>query len=198
MKARKRRAKSITLPGGDQIPQRPSGRDRVATPQADPMETVITARQRRSGITDAKDARQPLCGDDLGLCIHASATGDARAALANTWAALSASHRNFRVMVIGQTGNPQGAAIPMIPEPMETDQSLRVDLRTHDERVAAAKASWTGWQAKINALPIPNLRWAIKGALDGFLGDGTLWRDRKPTATGVAAVSALRLLTDGK
>ena len=77
---------------------------------------------------------------------------------------------------------------------METDQSLRVDLRTHDERVRAAKASWAAWEAKIAALPFPQLRWAISGVLRGFMGDGTLWRDAKPTNTGRNVVAALKAM----
>lgn len=196
--ARKRRKRRkgklparITLPGGETVPQ--------AQPRekpTDPRKTVATARQRHSGITDPQEAMQPLCGSDMGLCIRALSIGDARAELANTWAAISASHRNFRLLVIGQTGGPQGAAIAMVPDQMETDQSLRIDLRTHDERVAAAKASWAAWEGKINAMPVPTMRWALRGALDGFLGEATLWRDQAPTSTGALAVMALRATID--
>jgi hypothetical protein len=75
---------------------------------------------------------------------------------------------------------------------METDPSLRVDLRAHDEKVAAAKSSKAAWDARINALPVPNMRWALRGALNGFMGEDTLWRDRVPTPTGRLAVEALR------
>lgn len=158
------------------------------------MQTVTLARQRRTGIPDAQDARQPICGTDMGLCIRALTTGDDRAALVNAWEALSAAHRNYRLLIIGQTGDPRGAAIPMLPEPMETDPSLRVDLRTHEQRVEAARRTWCDWWGRIKALPVPNLQWAISGALDGFMGDGALWKDQAPTATGKVAVQALRLM----
>lgn len=160
------------------------------------MRTATEARQRVSGIQDAKEARQPLCGTPMGLCVHALTTGQERADLANAWAALSAAHRNYRMLIIGQTGNPQGAAIPMLPEPMETDPSLRIDLRTAEQRAEAARRVWQDWQERIKALPVPNLRWAISGALDGFLGDERLWRDKAPTATGRVAVQALRMMLD--
>ncbi len=191
---RVRRAKTITLPGGESVAAPTVQGQRPA--KEDPMNVVTIARQRRTGIEDAKEARQPICGTDMGLCIRALAKGDERADLVNAWAALSAAHRNYRLLIIGQTGDPQGAAIPMLPEPMETDPSLRVDLRTHEQRVEAAKRLWLEWWGKMKALPVPNLKWAIEGALDGFLGDGTLWRDKKPTATGSAAVQALRLMLD--
>jgi hypothetical protein len=195
-KAERKRRKRISLPGGQQIDQRPTGRDRTQTnqPKEDPMRTVIHARIRRTGIMDPKEAQQPICGDDLSLCIRALSTGDDRALLVNTWAAISASHRNYRLLIIGATGTPQGAAIPMIPEPMETDPSLRVDLRTHDQRVEAARRAWGAWETKIAALPVPNLRWALRGVLSGFLGDGRLWRDQAPTSAGKAAVQALRMV----
>jgi hypothetical protein len=190
--ARRRRAKhsGMTLPGGEVAA--PTGPQRGRPPKEDPMATVIAARMRRSGITDPAEARQPICGTDMGLCIRALATGQDRADLENAWAALSAAHRNFRMLVIGQTGDPQGAAIPMIPEPMETDQSLRVDLRSHEARVEAAKRLWEAWSAKIRGLTTPSAQWAIRGALMGFLGDGKLWRDQTPTTEGRLAVIALR------
>ena len=191
--ARKRNKKArITLPGGDAIPQRATQGRR--TDLHDPLQTVTAARQRHTGIKDAKDAIQPIAGTDMGLCIRHLTSGDDLTALTNAWAAISASHRNYRLLYVGNTGNPQGAAIAMVPEPMQADQSLRVDLRSHEERVKAAKASWGDWEAKINALPVPSLKWALRGALDGFLGEGALWRDAAPTITGRTAVQALRMV----
>jgi hypothetical protein len=193
-RANRRRAQSITLPGGEAVPAPTVQGQRK--PKEDPMATVTAARIRHSGITDPKEAIQPLCGDQMGLCIRALSTGDDRTALANAWAAISASHRNYRMLYIGQTGNPQGAAIAMVPEPMQTDPSLRIDLRSADERVAAAKRAWEAWEGKIRALPTPNARWALLGALRGFLGDGVLWKDRAPTTTGKVAVMALRQVAE--
>jgi hypothetical protein len=188
---RAKRAKTISLPGGEAVAA-PKGPGRP--PKEDPMRTVIHARIRRTGILDPAEARQPICGDDMGLCIRALATGDERAALVNAWAAISAAHRNYRLLIIGQTGTPQGAAIPMISEPMETDPSLRVDLRDHNTRVDAARRAWEAWDGKLATLPAPSLKWALQGALSGFLGDGALWRDQAPTTTGRVAVQALRLV----
>jgi hypothetical protein len=193
--ARRRKREKISLPGGQEVAA-PLGQGRRTDlkPKEDPMRTVIHARIRRTGIMDPKEAQQPICGDDMGLCIRALATGDERAHLVNTWAAISACHRNYRLLIIGATGNPQGAAIPMIPEPMETDPSLRVDLRTHDQRVDAAKRAWEAWNGKIRSLPTPPLQWALSGTLAGFMGDGALWRDHGPTVTGRTAVQALRIV----
>jgi hypothetical protein len=132
----------------------------------------------------------------MGLCIHALTKGQDRADLANAWEAISTAHRTYRMLIIGRTGDPQGAAIQMLPEPLETNQSLRIDLRTHEQRVDAAKRQWHEWWNKVKALPVPNLRWAITGALDGFMGEGSLWRDQSPTPTGRVAVQALRMMLD--
>lgn len=158
------------------------------------MATVTAARIRHSGIADPKEAIQPLCGDHMGLCVRALSVGEDRTALANAWAALSAAHRNWRMLYVGQTGNPQGAAIAMVPDPMETDPSLRIDLRSQEARVEAAKRAWEAWEGKIRGLGAPNARWALLGALRGFLGDGALWKDQAPTMTGRVAVAALAQL----
>jgi len=193
-KAQRRKRKIISLPGGAQIDQRPTGRDRSHThqPAEDPRKTALEARCRKSGIPDPKEAARALLGTDMGLCINHTCKGEELADMTEAWQAISASFRNYRLLVIGQTGDPQGAAIGMVPEPMETDPSLRVDLRTIEEKVAAAKSSKAAWDARISALPVPNMKWALRGALNGFMGEDTLWRDKMPTPTGRLAVEALR------
>ena len=194
----KRRAKKarISLAGGDSAEARATGRDRRHTnqPADDPRKPVLTKRAAECGITDLKEASKPSLGHDLGKCICALATGDEQAKLIDTWETLSACHRNYRMRYIGQTGDPKGASIGMVPDPMETDQSLRVDLRTPDEKAAHAKAAWAEWEGRINMLPAPQLKWAIRGVLQGFMGEATLWADCKPATTGRVAVEALRRL----
>jgi hypothetical protein len=62
-KAAKRRKRRITLPGGQSIPQRITGRDRPPThqPQEDARMTALTARARHNGIT-LDDAKAPWHG----------------------------------------------------------------------------------------------------------------------------------------
>jgi hypothetical protein len=191
--ARRRRAKhsGMTLPGGE-VAAQPSSQG-ARKPKEDPMATVIAARMRRSGITDPAEARQPICGTDMGLCIRALSTGQDRADLENAWAALSAAHRNYMQRDIGLSASPQNAALPIISDRTETDSSLRVDLRTSEERDRAAKQAWVRWQRAIDAISVPNWKWALRGALWGFLGDGCLWRNMAPTTEGIAAVSYTHL-----
>lgn len=197
-RANKRRLAAVSLPGeprAEQPARQPDGRIRPV----DPRKSALETRLRISGMSDTPEARKaalaPDFGHDAGLCIRAILNGDEAKQAWETFAGLSASYRNYCLLYIGQTGSPQCAAIAMIPEPMETDPSLRVDLRTHDEKVRAAKASWAAWEARIKALPLPQLRWAIEGTLRGFMGDGTLWRDAKPTDTGRTVVAALKAMT---
>jgi hypothetical protein len=189
-RGRKRKPAPVNLPG--ETPQAsnryPSGKNKPE----DPRKTALQARCRRAGISDPKEAARALLGTEMGLCVNALSQGQELADLTEAWQAISASFRNYRLLVIGKTGDPQGAAIGMIPEKVETDPSLRVDLRTHDERVEAAKRSKAQWDARINALPVPNMRWALRGALEGFMGEDTLWRDCAPTTNGRLAVEALR------
>jgi len=195
-KRQRRKRGKISLPGGAQIDQTPTGRDRRHTnqPQEDARLVALNARQRITG-KDAKAATDTVCGTDLGLCIDALTKGEERAQLLDAWDAISAARRNYLTRTIGTTGSPQGAAIAMIPDRMETDQNLRVDIRTAEERDKAAARAWAAWEAKIATLPTPQHRWAIKGALGESLGEYVLWRNRAVTAKGRLAVDALRIVS---
>ena len=186
---RRRRKKRITMPGGIVIAQRITQGRRTDLQDGPPP--IHAARARRCPL----DSASALHESDMGRCILALSAGDERAALADTWAALSAARRNYRMRIIGQTGEPQGSASPMITEAMETDPSMRIDLRTAEERDKAAIIAWGAWQADIKRLPAPQMIWAIRGALDGFMGEGRLWAGGKPTASGVIAVAAIKVLT---
>lgn len=190
-RARRRKATPmITMPAGEAaVPQRISQGRRTDIDNSPPP--IIAARARRCDL----DSGSVLHESDMGRCIIALSQGQDRADTAEAWAALSAARRNYLTRYVGVTGTPQGAAIAMIPDAVETDPSLRVDLRTGPERDEAAKNAWAAWAAMIKALPAPQMQWALRGALDGFMGDGALWRGGAPTASGVVAVHALRLLT---
>ena len=199
---KRQRKRRISLAGGAEVEQKPTGRDRINVGKIkmaeDPRQSALKARLRIAGMSATQEglkaAVAPDFGHDVGLCIRAILTGDEATKAWDTFSHISASHRNYMVYFVGQTGNPKCAAIAMIPEPMETDPSLRVDLRSHDEKVSAAKASWAAWEKRMKALPFPQMAWALQGALRGFLGDGTLWRDAKPTHTGRTVVAALRAM----
>ncbi len=183
----------ISLAGGMSVEQRPTGKDRRHTNQAeDARKPAVEARQRHTGVTDPKEALEPILTTDLGRCVHYLTRGDEREKLETLWDVISVSRENYKTRILGMTGNPKCATFDMVPERVDTNQSLRVDMRTPEEKDAAARASWRAWQAKIDALPTPLHIWALKGALDGFMGEATLWKDCQPTDKGRAAVDALR------
>lgn len=197
--AKRARSRRISLAGGQAVnAAAKQGRRSDLERAEDARKPALEARCRLAGIPITPEALKaavaPDFGHDVGLCIRATIKGDDATKAWDTFTHLSASYRNYMTFYVGQTGNPQCAAIAMIPEPMETDPSLRVDLRTHDEKVRAAKASWAAWEKRIAALPFPQFRMALGGVLRGFLGDGTLWRDGKPTDTGKTVVAALRAM----
>lgn len=189
---RARKRNRISLPGGgESIAPRTQGQ---RAPAENPRATVIAARLRLADISE-DDALLPLSGDDMGRCImHAERGHDTRLRLWGVWQAMCAAQANYRTRILGQSGNPQGSAITMTPDPMQTDTSLVVDIRTADERDRAAKVAHTNWTRRINALPI-NKRWCIREALIGF-SRASLWRDKAPTSTGLVAVDALRDLNE--
>ena len=196
---RKREAKD--LPHLAATPKRKArGRDRMAqiaaerAADAGAMDVVIAARIAR-GAKDADAARDPLHGSDMGRCILALTDDRDRRDVTEAWAAMSAAWANYCTRILGRPLGPQSAAIAFLPDRIEADPSLRIDLRTPDEKDAAAKAAWAHWHARIAALPTPMHGWTLRGALQGFMGDEVLWRDGQPTKSGRLAVVAIRMLT---
>jgi len=187
--------RGISLPGGEVAPNPLRGGDRRNTQDPpEPANTVaLDARRRHSPMKDANDATSPLYGCDMGRCIIAL---HPRAAdhmpLWDVWQSLNASRANYHARILSCTGNPQGAAIAMIPEAMQADTGHTVDLRTAEEKDASAKRAHAYWRSLMAKLPTPQHRWALMPAQDA--DEGALWRDRAPTAWGVAAVASLVLL----
>lgn len=197
MPKKKHKAKKISLPGGKAIEQRPSGRDRSHTNKpAEPADRVaLEARMKRMNWPDKTSARSHLAGDDMGLCIwHQHSALDVQDKLWDVWQGMCSARLTYRMRILGTTGQPQGAAIAMVPEPMQTDQAHTIDIRTAEERDIAAKRRREYWASLINALPAPQYKWALMPAMDAV--EGALWRDAAPTKRGMTAVQALVLLAE--
>lgn len=188
---RRRRKRQITLAGGETRVRPATRGPRPAEPPADAV--ALAVRARRTGCT-VEDARDVLAADDMGRCIRAMRSGiEDRRALLTVWQGISASWANYAARVLGKAATPQAASLPMLPEPMETDPSLRVDLRTADERDEAAIRSWDSWRDAFNALPVAESL-AITGAV--YNTGAVLWDADKlqPTRHGAMAVKALAML----
>lgn len=196
--AKRARKRKITLPGGEQVDQPRKGLPRIhAVPREAPEDakkTALEARKRIYGGSDAKAAERAcesvLGGSDVGRCILAlHPSPQAHLPIWDTWQSLCAAIRNYRTRIIGMTGDPQGAAIAMIPDEMHTDPSLTVDLRSAEEKDEAAKRRNEYWRGMMDALPL-HQRWAVREAVNEFSG-APLWRDGLPTALGLNAVAGL-------
>lgn len=68
-KAQRRRNKKITMPGGEQIDQKPSGRDRINVGQPkmaeDPRQSAFKTRLRIAGIPDTPEGRKRAVAPDF-------------------------------------------------------------------------------------------------------------------------------------
>lgn len=192
---RRRMSKGITLPGGKAVPQRPSGRDRRHTNQPqEPADAVALASRARLTGCSVEDARDVLAGEDLGRCIrYMRPSAQERRDLLAIWQGLCAAWHNFARRCLSLPTAAQGAALPMLPDPMQTDQSLRVDLRTADERDDAARRVWYEWLEMLMDLPVGQ-RHALRGHLQGYGAE--VWNPgaRQPTRAGALAVAALAAL----
>lgn len=195
-RARKRR---VSLAGGGSVAQLPSGRDRRHTNQPeDARRSALEARVRVAGIPATPDslkaAAAPSFGDDVGLCIWAEAKPDEVGKLWGAFCRLTAARRLWRMRHLGLTGEPQNSAMPMIPNPMQADFSLRVDTRTAEERDQAADRAEAYWRGQLDRITIPQWRGALRSAADGF--GGPWWRDGKPTQAGKWVVEGLRVVCE--
>lgn len=138
-------------------------------------------------------AINPLCSDGVGNCIIALVPKSDQGKIRDTWHRLCAAQHNYHTRILGVTGNPQGSAIAMLPEPIQTDTGHTIDIRSAEEKDAGAKRAWAAAEASINALPVPQWKWAIRNAMNGGIDGqgGDVWRDGKPTARGRVLVQAL-------
>lgn len=189
--ARRRR---ITMPGGASVPQPATQGRRTDLRREPPADAVaLAARARLTGCT-VEEARDVMASEDVGRCIRALCpTPEERRDLLGIWQGISAAWANYAARCLSITPTPQSAALPMLPEPMQTDQSLRIDPRTADEKDAAARRVWDEWRTAFNRLPIAQAI-AIASA---SRGDGpTLWHPgaRAATRHGVTVVHALAAL----
>lgn len=198
-KAAKRRLKrQITLAGGGVVPQPVTSGRRVDLEPQPPADLVaLQARARLTGCS-VEDARDILASEDMGRCIRAlRADAQQRRDLLQEWQGLLTSWWNYARLCLSMTPSPQSSALPMLPEQMQTDPSLRVDLRTPDERAEAARNSWFARLGALMALPIEE-RHALRGHLQGY--GGNLWDadNRTPTRAGCLAVKGLAMMCEKK
>jgi hypothetical protein len=192
--ARRRRSNLISLPGGRVIDTRKDHAPqagRRAEPPADAI--ALASRAKLTGCT-VEAARDVLAGEDMGRCILAMRpSAQDRRDLLGVWQGVSSAWANYLARCVGIAATAQSSTIPMLPDPMQTDQSLRVDLRTADERDAAARRVWDEWRAAFNRLPLEQALIITEAV---YHRGPSLWNadTHQPTRHGALAVKALASL----
>jgi hypothetical protein len=136
-----------------------------------------------------------MASDDMSRCIRQLASDAQRGRdVLGVWHSLNAAWHTYSIRCLGIPPTPQAAALPMLPEAMQTDPTVRADPRTHDERDAAANDRWLEWiDLLMHRLTAPQ-RHAVRGALHGY--GAQLWNadTLRPTNEGILAVQALGIL----
>jgi hypothetical protein len=192
---KQRKLRKITLPGGLKIPQ-PTTQGRRTDLHQEPADALALAtRARLTGCT-VEEARDVLAGDDMGRCIrYLRRDAQDRRDLLAVWQSLCVAWHNYAARCLSMPTAAQGATIPILSDPMQTDPSLRVDLRTGAEKDAAARDQWFARLDAIMSLP-EDRRHALRGHLHGY--GAPVWDadNTRPTRAGALAVKALEGLRD--
>jgi len=202
--AAKRRAKKAMPVLAEVKRRQPNGqaRQRADAPD-DPRKVALTARCVQMGIKPTKEnranARTAMLTHPLGMVLSSQAkTKDQIQEATALWATFHgycSAERAWRTRYLGNTGDPQGANIGMMPEPMQADTSHTVDLRSPEEKdsdTIAARSRWLAHLAK--------LTWQQAAIIAAAERDPTgtsickpLWSGG-PTAAGLFAADALKAL----
>ncbi len=178
--------------------EQPRNREgRFSRPAEDPRREALNSRCIRFGLApnarNREIVKSPWMCCDIGFVIEASCGDREAARLWDVFARWVRAEATYRARYLGQGEQPAGAALQMIPDRIETDQSATVDVRTSDERDRDAVNAWMRWQGHLGHLPAA-MRVLLHGARreDG----AALWHDKGPTHVGLAALGALRRLAD--
>ena len=134
------------------------------------------------------DANAPMLTSELGCIIASKLKRDEAAQVWDIWQRYSMAERTYRIRYIGTTGDPQGAAIQMVPEPMQSDQSASVDMRSQEERDRDAVNNYMRWQGHLGCLTAHQAS-ALRQAERG--NGKVLWVDGVATSAGVYTFNAL-------
>ena len=200
-KGAKRRVKKLAgVADLEEIPKRRRDGKRRQTTDAprDPRKTVLEARCRQMGLDDTqknkKAASAPHIGCQVGKVMDKTLTA---AETARRWKAFEdmlGAEAAYFSRYIGQGQYPRSAAMQMVRERFEVEESTRIDLRTEEEKARAAVNSWMAWQGILGHLSSGE-RIAIDLAKrDTF----ELWdaATATPTRLGLASCEALGRLAD--
>lgn len=160
---RRQKAAKITLPGGVEMPQRSTGRDRRGvnaqeTPES-ATETAVTARLRISGTPDSPEARRaslaPLMGCDVGRKIAATIKAPDRRA--DLWRAVMHIRRVWVAYdrAIGAPNRHAQCLRILAPTEALTTEDAPVDDRPQEARDRSAVSAWMALQGWLDHVDRP-------------------------------------------
>lgn len=163
----------------------------------DPQKTAREGRERQLGGKGRRllsgDPMNPILGHEIGYVLQACCKPEVAVRLWDTWQAYCAAEEAYRKRILGMSAHPKGASIQAMPEPLQTDQSMRVDMRTDEERDRQAVSVWMKWQGYLGCIPTD---WA-SAMRQAERGNGRkLWRDGEVTAAGLTALDAIKALRE--
>ena len=166
--------------------------------EEDPRAAFLNARCRRFGIDQTDENRSRMAGVhlccDLGFVLEAACKPADIAPLWDVFSRWCRAEAVYRARYVGQREQPASAALTMVPEPMETDPSLTVDVRSQDERDRDAVSGWMRWQGFLGHLPAQH-RTVLHNARRQ---DGPVLWSGAATEAGLLALEALRGLAEAE
>jgi len=176
-------------------PHRKAGR--FARKADDLSDAALNSRCLRFGIAPGEAARKAMRGTEAGspigmVMLRMCASADEVARLWAVWQGFCAAEQSYRLRYLGQSGNPKGASIVMVPDHVEADKHHTIDARTNDQKDRDAVDNWMRWRGYLGHLD-RMMQGALHCAERGERPD--LWEDRAPTEAGIFALTAVRALS---
>lgn len=158
-----------------------------------PTETVMQARARRLGKKPSRDLLDDMLGDPCGEAIHLGVKPAVEARRVwDVFKRMDAADDAFCRRIIGKRRFPAVSKMEFMPERLETGPNEPLDVRTEDEKIAAARDAHRNWTALFDKL-YPWQRMAIESAASGR---EVLQRHGSLTAAGRSFVAAMARLTE--
>lgn len=154
--AKRARKRKITLPGGGQVEQKPSGRDRTNTNQREDAQSAVLqaakARLRLLGMTDSPEAQRAALAPENGCSVGRAIQTNIKAP--DERADLHAAVKHIRRVwvaydrAIGAPSRHAQCLRILAPPDILTSEGARVDDRPEADRYRSAVSAWTtlqGW-----------------------------------------------------
>lgn len=159
-----------------------------------PTETVMQARARRLGTTASLDlVTNDMLGDPCGEAIHLGVKPAVEARRVwDVFKRMDAADDAFCRRILGKRRFPAVSKMEFMPERLETGPNEPLDVRTEDEKIAAARDAQRSWQGLFDRL----YQWQRLAIESAARGRETLHQSGALTAAGRSFVAAMQRLTD--